>query len=214
VTALDDLLTVQAAEMGPYLHRRFPAIPQEDLEQQFWVGVLPHRAELEALIEEGETVRAKMDARQYAVKAGLVLAREQDRHERGVRALKAGYGAEDECFYSVGLLRKLIPAYLDSGITENPPKGRDIAGPGHGDPAEGGNWRASMIDVDYAYWKISAANRNLLGRYFSYPHGAGGWTHIEIASAMGIQPVALEGRVSRALRAMQRKLGGSNPWFR
>ena len=209
---LADLLAEFVPGLAKSLKGKFPTLELEDIESQCWLGILEHQDELDRLLDdpEDDPVQLKQDARQYATKAVLALRREQDRHYRAVRALRAGYQPEDQAYYSPGLLRNLLPAYLDNGVTDQPPKGREIT-PSNSDPAEGGNWLAMMIDVDYAFGKIAKSQRSLLARYFAYPQGSGGWTHLEIANAMGIPATVLEGRIKRALSAMERHLGGSDP---
>lgn len=190
---------------------KFPSVSREDVEQACWLGCLEHADQLEAKLQE-DPRRAGDDARQYCIKEVLKLARQEERQARTVKAMKAQYSPQDEAFYSVGLLEQLLPPYLDNGVTAEPPKGREQYQPGNSDPAESGNWLAMMLDVDDAFNGVRNHHRDVLRRYFSYPQGSGGFTHLEIASAMGIPPTTLKDRVSRALRAMESRLGGRSPW--
>jgi hypothetical protein len=124
-----------------------------------------------------------------------------------------GYSTDDEAFYSTGLLAQLIPLYLDGGVAAEPPKGREVSRE-VSSTEESGNYLALMLDVDRAMGAISEHHRKILQRYYAYPQGSGGWTHEEISGAMGITPDACRQRVHRARRAMQRYLGGENPWKR
>jgi hypothetical protein len=204
---LEATLAEYVPSLAATLIKRFATLDPDEVEMECWAAVLAHQDELGAI---SDPVHVKADARQYATKAILSMRREQDRDERAAKALLAGYAPEDEVFYTPRMLRSLLPHYLDNGISPAPARGRELVPPAS-DPAESGNWIALMIDVDFAFWKVSKDKRKTLARYFSYPQGSGGWTHVEIASAMGIQPVVLEGRIKRALRSMERLLDGSDP---
>ena len=123
--------------------------------------ILPRQDELSELVASGKESHAKADARQYATKAVAAVHRELEAHERAVKAMSAGYAPEDEAFYSVKMLKVLLPHYLDNGISAAPARGRELVPPAS-DPAESGNWIAMMIDVDHAFWRISKERRKML----------------------------------------------------
>lgn len=180
----------------------------EDIEQEMWAVAL-----------ESETALAKhlKDSNEHAITTVLMsgaqrMIRGEVREQRTKKAVAEGYETYDEEFYSIGSLRQLVPMYLDGGVTERPPVGREQAGKVSGGSASYGDYLMTMTDIDAAFKALTVAKRKIVERYFAYPQGSGGWTHTEIASAMGMPPEQLSSRVHHALRAMQRTLGGESPW--
>ena len=211
MSAIDSFLLELVPRIGRNLARQFPGLDPSDVEQQCWVGVLEHKDELADLLDDGDKPKAALDARQYAAQSVYAMQQEQGRHDQAVQELKGQLMPEAKPFYTVPVLRALLPSYLDNGVSPTPPKGREVQPSRSGDPAEGGNWLAMMIDVDYAFWRIKKYHRKVLARYFHLlgsKGGSGAWTHEDVASAMGLPPATLKGRVYAALRAMSRQLGG------
>lgn len=192
-----------------FVHRRYTFLPAEDIEQEMWAGALEKRDTLEKLLEEGQEYFVRQRLRGAAWKA----VRDDNRYRRTVKALASGYRPEDEQFYTPGLLRQLVPLYLDNGVTERPPQGHEMAGRVSGGGGTG-DYMAMMLDVAWAFSEIPEYHRRILERYYVYPQGSRGWKHAEIASALGINPETLRHRRDRAIRALRSKLGGRNPWNR
>jgi hypothetical protein len=165
--------------------------------------------------EEINTLAAEAAEATVETRLSRVAAREQAREERDYRARKAyaaGYQPHDEAFYTVGSLRRLLPAYLDDGVTEHAPQGREVTGAKPSSSGTYGDWLCTMLDLDAAMAAVRPYHRRILERYFAYPQGSSGWTHEEIASALGIPADTLRKRVYRALRALQGELGGKSPY--
>jgi hypothetical protein len=191
------------------LHRTYALIPVEDLEQELWATALKKSEGLERLLEQG----AYGVMRKRVAEGGFKAIREDDRYRRAVKAARAGYRPVDEQFYTNRTLETLLPMWLDNGVTEKPPQGREIK---VGVSTEGGgsDYMAMMLDITHAMEKIKPYHASILRRYYDFPQGSGGWTHNEIASSLGIPPDALRMRRNRALRAVRAVLGGRNPWNR
>lgn len=202
---LDEMIPRKAAQ------KHTAVVSREDLEQEMWLAAFTHEQALEAHRQNGN------DAALWAVlnRAVNSALQAEERQERVKKAMKAGYETRDEIFYSIGLLKRLLPVYLDMGVTEHPLVGREImvGSPGVS-KEESGDYLATIVDVDRGFKALSQGKQKLLRRYFSYPQGSGGMTHVEIAFEMGEPPTALGTRVHHALRALQRELGGQNPWNR
>jgi hypothetical protein len=179
---------------------------REDVQQEMWVAAVDRETRLTEHLANGNTHAIAVILK----RAGKNLATQEKREIRAKKAKLAGYEPMDEQFYSVGSLRRLLPMYLDGGVTETPPAGRELSGHVSGGGSGGyGDYLIVMADVDVAFNSLPAGKRKILARYFSYPQGSGGWTHTEIASAMGMPPGQLSGRVHYALRALQSRLGGA-----
>lgn len=188
--------------------RRHAGVPKEDLEQEMWLGALERSERVEELAAAGNQAAIRGIVGQAA--DGLLRA--EERQTRAARAAAEGYAPGDEMFYSKGQLRILIAAWLDNGVQEHAPKGREAAGGARPGGADYGEWLAMMLDIQEGMRSIQKHHARLLARYYAYPQGRGGWTHEEIASALGIEPVVLRRREYAALKALQGYLGGASPY--
>jgi DNA-directed RNA polymerase specialized sigma24 family protein len=197
------------------LKRRVPGqygvtIEQCDVSQQMWLTAVEHETILVKHLADGN------DQAIATVLKGCLssLYVAEVREVRAKKAALAGYETHDEVFYSTGALKRLLPMYLDNDreVAERAPASRDSAGRVSGGGGIYGDYAATMVDVDRAFIQLSEPKRVILSRYFSYPQGSGGFTHNEIAGRMGMNPSELSSRVHHALRALQRELGGQNPW--
>lgn len=183
----------------------------EDVKQEMWLAAVENEAVLVKHLADGN-VRA---INTVLMTAAQRMIRAEVRDTRTRKAAEAGYETYDEEFYSIGALRRLLPFYLDGGVTETPPASRELTWRVSGGGSGGyGEYLTVMTDIDVAYKGLSEAKRKILRRYFEYPQGSGGFTHNEIAGRMGMDPDELSSRVHRALGAVQRKLGGQSPWTR
>ena len=117
--------------------------------------------------------------------AGEVYARRE-------KAAKGGYQASDEVFYGVRTLRELLPLAITSEPVTLRVEGEEGAKSGGGTPTSM-EFETTLADVRRAYKKISVKYRQILADYVSDPLSAD------------------DSAVSRALRFMQRKLGGRRP---
>lgn len=188
----------------------FPLPRLDDLKSELWLAAFEDAVTVNRLVEDGEVGAVET----LLQRAGRRVQLGEERRYRAERAYALGYTPAEECFYSVGLLRVLIPAYLDGGVSEQPPRRRDESGPVRpGGGAEYGDWQVMMLDIQTGLSALPGWQRTLLERYFAYPQGSGGWTHLEIASAMREKPDALRQRVYRALKALQDRLGGPSPYI-
>jgi hypothetical protein len=174
-----------------------------------WVGCLTRAEYLNKLMLEGDMGIIVNQVRRIGWRA----CKDDERSRRAEKAASEGYEPDDEQFYTVGLLQILLPAYLDGGVDSEPPKGRS-QGRG-GLLSEGGDYLAMMVDLSRAMAKLRPYERNLLETYYSAPQGDDSdsrFTRNQLAASMGLTLHALEERVRRAMRKLQRELGGDNPW--
>jgi hypothetical protein len=190
-----------------------PAFDLDDLKQEMWLEAVAREGILSGHLDAGNE-----DAISVVLKgAGRRVVTAEKREIRAKKAALAGYETYDEVFYTLGSLRRLLPMYLDNDkeIALKAPRGRELdVQVSNGGTVHHGDYMVTMIDLDRAFVALREPQRKILGRYFSYPQGSGGWTHNEISSAMGMKPNELSSRVHYALKALQRELGGQNPWNR
>lgn len=211
---LGELLASMIPRVAAKTHHRYPGVPAEDMEQEMWLRALEIPDELAGYLE-AEDERKVWDRLKTAAKR---IGREDERFRRAQKAAAAGYSPEDEQFYSIGLLRNLLPLYVDNGVTDAPPRGRtQDGGRSKSDGSEKLGYLAMMIDLDVALKQVSGYHRSLLKSYFALPQGEGGddvWKRQQMASSMGMTYDALRMRVARALVSLQEELGGASPWPR
>lgn len=115
--------------------------------------------------------------------AGEIYARKE-------KAQKAGYSPSDEVFYGMRALRELLPLAVDTEPVVLRREGEGGPSTGIGPSME---FETSVADLRKAYRRLSSKYRVILAEYVSDPDSAD------------------EVQVTRALRYMQRKLGGRRP---
>lgn len=212
------------------LRRRWSGMDVDDITQEICVYVLGNEkvsAEWENYCEGDYVDR---DAERHAAnRMRLICRRAGERYCRRERAAQLGYSPEDEAFYSVKQLAELVEQFYQAGITERPPIGRSesVRQP-VSDPASGGGWLVSMLDVERGLGLIQAKYRNRLR--FRYKD-MGEHSTKDLVAMVGNLAVAkgkrerierilgatestMRGRVRQALRKLQSALGGPNPWVR
>lgn len=116
--------------------------------------------------------------------AGEVYARKE-------RAAARGYKPEDEVFYSIATLRELLPLAVDTTPIVLKRDGENVKR-SSSDPA-GMEFETAIADIRKAYWRLSSKYRLALADAVENPDS--------------VDDVV----VTRALRFMQRKLGGRRP---
>lgn len=116
--------------------------------------------------------------------AGEVYARKE-------KAAKGGYEPDDEVFYSLRTLRELLPlAVTDVPITL---RAVESEGKRSGGTPQSMEFETALADMRRAFKRLSSKYQLILGTYVESPDDAD-----EVA-------------VTRALRFMQRRLGGKRP---
>ena len=145
-------------------------------------------------------------------KVAWQMLRVAERYARKEKAAKSGYQTGDEAYYERATLGQLLPfviaSVIDGTVLEQAQEMvKDGQPRGSSSPAEGGNLLAILIDIKKAYVKLEPQSQQLLA-----------WRHHEnltLAQIAGILEVAVstaDRRCIGALRALQKELGGENPW--
>lgn len=127
-----------------------------------------------------------------------------ERYCRSEKARKCGYDVDDEQFYSLRVIRELLPDAIEGdppvlrGVSESEVKRR-----GTGTSME---YETSVIDVKTAYFKLGTAQQDLIWRAYVLQDSMA-----VIAERYGDTENNIGTRAHRALLALQRKLGGRRP---
>lgn len=140
------------------------------------------------------------------------MLRVAERYARKEKAAKSGYQTGDEAYYEQATLGQLLPfviaSVIDGTVLEQAQEMvKDGQPRGASSPAEGGNLLAILIDIKKAYVRLDQQFQQLLV-----------WRHHEnltlaqIAAILECAVSTADRRCIGALRALQRELGGDNPW--
>jgi DNA-directed RNA polymerase specialized sigma24 family protein len=226
-TALEERLSAPLAELLAGLiprtaakaHRRCKTIPAEDYEQAMWVRVLSKPDRYRRYLDEGRGGLIQLTL----YRACADLTREDRRYRLAVKAASDGYSAYDIEFYSVKMLRLLLPALVEADFDpaaamDRAASSTDAAGVHirSSDPFGGAeNYLVVLVDVAAAYRRLPEGMQRLLRTYYGVSQDDtedGRWDREKLASSMGLTAEALKMRVHRALQRLQDELGGSDPW--
>src|SRR5256885_12085507 len=188
---------------GRVAHRYRGYVEPEDLRQELALWALEHpraAAEYIAEAEEGDTRRLMRS-----------LYNAAESYARGCKAAAEGYAASDEYFYGVAQLRELLPdAFAGVEAWAEMTVDRPEGGGKRSGPANEGNTRLAMLaDVSGALKILRAES---LERYaLLYTKFVDGFTDEMLGQMLYVTTDAARMRVTRALKVMQKILGGSKP---
>jgi hypothetical protein len=163
------------------VHRRFSHwVDKEDLHQELWVWVLKNESYIDKL--SANTLKRRLYGK------AEVYARKE-------KAVRSGYHSDDEQFYSIAVLRELLPWAVDQDLPfpTADVNDRETAGARRSAAGPSMDTETMVADVRKAYSGLTDVDRVILQKYVS--HG-----------------LELGEDVSAVLRRMQRALGGRKPW--
>jgi len=177
--------------IGRRVHGRFPETPAEDLSQEVWIWVAEHTDEvLEWTPERQEGLPDTTGSTPRLYRRGFRVATAYAKRER---AALRGYEPRDEFWYSVGMLRKVLPLWFEERLTDT------IVLPD----------RDIILDLNAGFALLSAEQSAVLRvMYEGDPEEQR--TYDDIAGHWRITPQSAEKKVQRALQALQAALGGPN----
>ena len=179
-------------------HRKFE-LDFDDIKQELYQWFITHPNKL----NEWEAIGEK-DAKNLIYRSLRNQALDYCQHWK---AKSGGYETSDLFYYEADMVEALLPAVLrgDFNITAQLNLGR----PGKPSaPNEGGNLMAMMIEVDYAFWKLSKDDRKLLFlRYAESMH----FDDIAKELELGSEDTARM-RNKRAIKKLIHKIGGFKPY--
>ncbi len=214
----DDVAALHAQLTGK-ARALYPMVELDDIKQELWAAYYAseHRLDGAESAADGLTPEGEREDTRPAIRA---LRREMwnavERYCRREKAEAAGYRTTDEAFYSSGALRALLEAWFAEGVKADPPKTRENSVKRRTTPGEGGDYLISMVDVDYAIRRLDTQQQVML--FFAYSPEYAGKTDEEIAADLRMRGMkhmtehVFRKKVWRAVRALQRQLGGASPW--
>jgi len=180
-------------------HKKFQMVELRDIKQSLYQWFYEHPNKLEEWTTIGEKDTKNLIYRSLRNQA-LDYCQEW-------KANTSGYETSDLYYYEADIVEALLPSVL-RGETVVGHK-LDLGGvSGTFAPAEGGNLMAMMIEIDYAYWKLSKEDRKIL-----FLRHATGLDYKTIADDLELssEDTALMSQ-RRALARLVRKLGGFKPY--
>lgn len=167
----------------------------DDLIQVGLLWVTEHPTYIESLEEVSEKL-AQWRLQQRVTSPMVSYARAEKRQ-------RLGYEATDEAFYSLNQLAEILPAVFENDPEPPRSASNEIRSPG--DPAEGGNWLASWLDVKHAWGMAELTGRERSTLLALYGEGE---SQASLADLLGVTAQAVQQTNTRALRKLQRVLGG------
>lgn len=210
--ALIDKLRPIIESVSAGLHKGYPKLAAEDIAQAMWVRANERWAWFADEVDQGHFGLVREELR----RAGWRACKSEEREQRAKRAAEHGYDVDDEQFYTLGLLRALLPGFVVNGVTEQPPV-MDRGKRGASLKSETGDYLAMMCDLSAGMDKVAPHERRIIRQWFALPQGDdydSRSARSQFANSAGQTLNAVEQRVTRALRSLQKALGGDNPWRR
>lgn len=140
------------------------------------------------------------------------MKRAAERYARKEKAVKSGYQTSDEAYYQTGALAQLLPfviaSVIDGTVLEQAQEMiKDGQPKGSSSPAEGGNLLAMLIDIKNCYEKLDAEDQRIL--VLRYHESC---TLEQIGEILGCHFTTADRRCDRALRNLNKELGGPSPY--
>lgn len=204
----EELLTPDVEEQIQYsarqVARRFRGSAVNDLAQEARIWVVAHPTRMEHWFTDENPKRGW-------VRMSRTLEKQMSKFARIEKAAREGYDPDDEYFYAMAMLDLVLPALWDDDLRQSGPSredGDNTRVSGKKDPAEGSSWPAMVVDVEKAWGDADLDHRQQTMLRLKYRDGA---TYADIGRAMGVSQSTAHEHVKRALRKIQRQLGGSKP---
>ena len=181
-------------------HKDYPMVPREDITQELWLWFLEHPNKVEEWHNlNDQKLATKLVNRSLHNRAHDFCQKE--------KARTLGYEVTDLSYYHRDVVEELLPSILSDDWTQ--PVFSDV----NGDrktyaPSEGGNLMTMQADVSSAFEKISKHHQEILMQWY-----INGRNSKDLAKALDITDKNARMRVTRAIDAIIRKLGGKRPYL-
>ena len=181
-------------------HKKFSICEYEDIKQALYQWFAEHPNKLDTWEAIGER-----DAKNLIYRS---LRNEALDYCQKWKAKTVGYDVSDLYYYEPGLVEVLLPTVLMGNFHIAPKLNLNSAGGRPSAPSEGGNVQVMLLEVDWAYWKLSKEDRKLL--FFRH---AQSMDFKEIANYLSLgSEDAARMRHKRAVQRLINKLGGRKPY--
>lgn len=198
-----DVATEIATSVSYQVHKRYKVyFDAADVRQELvlWAIRKQHKVK-----EWTNPTQEKEDLAGGIKQLATAMRREADKYCRTEKAKAVGYETRDEAFYNIGVIEELL-AHI--GELETPQLGLQMrVSSGGSDPATGGNFTISLIDVRSAFNKLNPADRLMLEMRYQE-----GLTLQQCADALEMPLTTVHRHINHALEAMVEDLGGDSPW--
>ena len=192
-----------ASQVSRIVHRKYHTyFDVADVRQELMVWIVRREKKVKQWLDH--TVNEEQ-YRGGVKQLGKTLTRHADRYCRKRKAQSLGYQIDDEAYYSPISLSELLPfVWADVVNTTDSTKPRVSGG---GNPAEGGNYVISLMDIRRAMDRLTPDDLMILEMIF---HQA--YTLAEAAHSLGVSESTIHRRKTGALKRMMNFLGGDNPF--
>lgn len=211
-SGVDELVKERVA----VVYRRYSRwIEREDLVQEGLLWCVARADTIQEAFDEPD-----VEMRKYKLKRiGWQILRTCERYARREKSVKSGYLVGDEYFYEISTISQMLPHILnnifDDVLLEQAQQLVDDGMPRRTSaPAEGRNLLAMLIDIKRGYQllqKYDEENETEHCKYITarYYHE---YKLQQIANQFGCSVSTADRRCENALKALQRIIGGDNPW--
>jgi DNA-directed RNA polymerase specialized sigma24 family protein len=190
-------IAANAAHIASYLKRSYPMVDREDILQEIWVWVYSHTEKVEEYQDGTEHGRNKL--LKAMRNSGIKFCQDE-------KARILGYRPEDNYYYDLPTIRDTLTKIWDEEAWIYPPQPDEQARVKNRAPNEGGNYLATLADVSRVVALLSLEEQRLLRDHYHL-----GLSSAELGGTLGITPGAVDGRLGRLTRKVQRLLGGERP---
>jgi RNA polymerase sigma factor (sigma-70 family) len=190
---VEPIATAEAAKVAS----RFRGIVEsDDVVNELWVWMLEHPDKVQEWYENEDVTMA-----------GFALMVEAKRYAKREKASRSGYSLQDEHYYTVPVLRELMADVFDHdgwSLQSTPSDGQPKA---KADPRMSGERMVMLADVSQALQSLPQAHYNVLVWRWKYDY-----SDELLAAELDCTEEAAQKRIQRALKALQRALGGTDPF--
>lgn len=183
-------------------------VERDDIKQECYNWALTRAAYINEQLGELDTDKRRHNEQKIAWQ----MLRVAERYARKEKAARSGYQTGDEAYYERATLAQLLPfviaSVIDGTVLEQAQEMvKDGQPRGSSSPAEGGNLLAILLDIKKGYLKLDTEEQQLLiWRYHE------SLTLSQMAAILECAVSTADRRCIGALRALQKELGGENPW--
>lgn len=190
-------IAANAAHIASYLRRSYPMVEREDILSEINVWVYSHTEKVEEYQDGTEHGRNKL--LKSMRNAGIKFCQDE-------KARILGYRPEDNYYYDLPSIRAILTLIWDEEAWIYPPQPEEQARVKNRAPAEGNGYVATLADVSRVAALLPLGDQAILRQHYYE-----GRTSAEIAKALGLTAGAVDGRIGRLVRKLQRHLGGERP---
>ena len=181
-------------------HKKYNMVELDDIKQSLYQWFLEHPRKL----NEWEAIGGK-DAKNLIYRS---LRNQALDYCQKWKAKSVGYETSDLFYYEPVMVEALLPSIIRGETTEAPKLNLGMPGRPPA-PAEGGNLMAMMVEVSYAYDKLSIDDKRVL--FYKYAESL---DYATIAKEMDIgTDDAARMRHNRAIKKLIARIGGFRPFL-